>query len=152
MANTFSQIYVHAVFAVRNRESALAPEWRERLYDYIAAIVQDRGNKMLAIGGTDNHVHIFFGMNPEETISSLMLAVKRDSSRWIRKEVLTDGNFHWQSGYGAFTYSKSQLPKVINYIQQQEKHHARKSFREEYLEMLRKAEVKFDERYIFEDV
>ena len=152
MSNTFTQIHIQTVFAVQNRESIIAPSWRERLYDYITAIVQNRGNRMLAIGGTGNHLHMLFGMRPQESLSSLMLAVKRDSSKWINDEKLVKGTFHWQQGYGAFSYNKSLLPAVIGYILGQEKHHAKRSFREEYLDMLRKAEIEYDERYLPDDV
>jgi REP element-mobilizing transposase RayT len=152
MSNTFTQIHIHAVFAVQDRVSVLAPQWRERLYDYITAIVQNRGNRMLAIGGTDNHIHMLFGMRPQESLSSLMLAVKRDSSKWVNEKRLVPGCFRWQQEYGAFSYNKSLLPAVIGYIHGQEKHHAKRSFREEYLDMLRKAEIEYDERYLPDDV
>ena len=107
---------------------------------------------MLAIGGTDNHIHMLFGLRPEESLSSLVLAIKRDSSKWINQSKLVKGRFQWQEGYSAFTYSKSHLPQVIGYIKNQEQHHARKTFREEYVGMLKKAELEYDERYLLVDV
>ena len=148
MSNTYTQIHIHVVFTVKNRQSLIHISFQERLYDYITAIVQNRGHKMLAIGGTADHVHMLFGMRPEESLSSIMLAVKRDSSKWITDEQLSAGKFNWQSGYGAFSCSKSHLSSVIRYIQGQERHHAKKTFREEYLEMLKRAEIQYDERYL----
>lgn len=148
MSNTYTQIHIHAVFTVKNRQSLISTSFQERLYDYITAIVQNRGHKMLAIGGTKDHVHMLFGMRPEDRLSSIMLAVKRDSSKWLNEEELASGKFHWQSGYGAFSCSKSRIPKVIRYIQGQKQHHAKKTFREEYLEMLKRADIQYDERYL----
>ncbi len=152
MNNTYSQVHIHVVFAVKYREALIEPSWRERLYQYIAAVINNKGHKTLAIGGTKNHIHILFGLRPHQSISSLMLMVKRDSSVWINKEHLTPKVFQWQSGFGAFTYSKSQLPGVIQYIVNQEQHHAKQTFRDEYIDILKKNKVDFDERYIFKDV
>jgi REP element-mobilizing transposase RayT len=116
------------------------------------SIINDQGHKTLAIGGVENHIHLFFGFRPTQSLSSLMLRVKRETSEWINKEILTDSRFQWQNGYGAFSYSKSHVPNVIRYILNQEAHHANRSFREEYLDILRKNEVEFDEQYIFEDI
>ena len=152
MSNTYTQIHIQTVFAVRNRDALISPEWSERLYSYMASIVNDQGHKTLAIGGVSNHVHLLFGFRPTQSLSSLMLRLKRETSEWINKERLTRFQFQWQEGYGAFSYSKSHVPRVVQYIVNQEKHHAKRSFREEYLDMLRKNEIEFDERYIFEDV
>ncbi|MBR0305093.1 MAG: IS200/IS605 family transposase [Bacteroidales bacterium] len=149
---TYTQIHIQSVFAVRHREALMDVSWRDRLYQYLSAIINDQGHRTLSIGGTDNHIHILFGMRPNQSLSSLMLRVKRETSKWINDNHFCGGRFEWQSGYGAFSYSKSQLPKVVAYIQNQEQHHAKRSFRDEYLDMLRKAEVNFDERYIFEDI
>jgi REP element-mobilizing transposase RayT len=152
MSNTYTQIHIQTVFAVRNRDALISTEWRERLFKYIASIINDQGNKTLAVGGTANHIHLFFGFRPTQSLSSLMMRVKRETSDWINREGLTHCQFQWQAGYGAFSYSKSHVPKVVQYILNQESHHAKRSFREEYLDMLKKNEVEFDERYIFEDV
>ena len=150
--NTYTQIHIQAVFAVRYREALIEPSWRERLYQYTTAIVQEQGHQILAVGGTANHIHILFGMRPTQSLSSLMMLVKRETSEWINQKGFCTGEFAWQTGYGAFSYSRSQVPRVVQYIQDQERHHAKRTFREEYLDMLKKAEVKFDEQYIFEDV
>ena len=152
MSNTYTQIHIQTVFAVKYREALILPEWRERLYQYTASIINDQGHKPLAIGGVENHVHLFFGFRPTQSLSSLILRVKRETSEWINKEILTNRRFQWQNGYGAFSYSKSHVPGVIQYIMNQEAHHAKRPFREEYLDMLRKNEVEFDEQYIFEDI
>ena len=152
MSNTYTQIHIQTVFAVKFREALISSEWNERLYQYMTSIINDQGHKTLAIGGVANHVHLLFGFRPTQSLSSLMLRVKRETSEWINRERLTNFRFQWQNGYGAFSYSKSHVPRVIRYILNQEAHHAKKSFREEYLEMLRKNEVEFDERFIFEDV
>ena len=152
MSNTYTQIHIQTVFAVKFREALISPEWSDRLYQYMASIVNDQGHKTLAIGGVANHVHLLFGFRPSQSLSSLMLRVKRETSEWINREHLTNFRFQWQNGYGAFSYSKSHVPRVIKYILNQEAHHAKRSFREEYLDMLRKNEVEFDERFIFEDI
>ena len=152
MSNTYTQIHIQTVFAVKYKEALISPEWSERLYKYMASIINNQGHKTLAIGGVANHVHLLFGFRPTQALSSLMLRVKRETSEWINKERLTNFQFRWQEGYGAFSYSKSHVPGVILYILKQEKHHAKRSFREEYLDMLRKNEVEFDEPYIFEDI
>ena len=152
MNNTYTQIHIHAVFAVRNRNSLLSTEWRQRLYQYMVSIINDQGHKALAIGGTSNHVHILFGFRPTQSLSYLMLRLKRETSEWINTEGLTKSPFNWQKGYGAFSYSKSHVPNVIRYIHNQEKHHSKRSFREEYLDILKKNEVEYDEQYVFDDI
>lgn len=152
MNNTYSQIHIHVVFAVKYREALIESSWRERLYQYIATMINNKGHKTLAIGGTPNHIHILLGLRPYQSISSLVLMVKRDSSAWINNEHLTPKRFQWQSGYGAFTYSKSHLPRVIKYIVNQEQHHKKQTFRDEYIDILKKNEVDYDERYVFDDV
>jgi REP element-mobilizing transposase RayT len=152
MSNTYTQIHIHAVFAVRNRESILDENWRERLYKYIISIMQNRKHKVLSIGGTKDHIHILFGFHPAQSLSSLMLALKRDSSEWINQNRLAVGRFEWQEGYGAFSYSKSQIPNVIKYIENQEIHHANRSLTEEYRKILDDFDVKYDNQYILYDV
>ena len=152
MSNTYTQIHIQVVFAVQNRDALISTNWRDRLYQYMTAILNSQGHKTLAIGGTMNHVHILFGFRPIQSLSSLMLRLKRESSEWVNKEHFTNFKFQWPEGYGAFSYSKSHLPLVIQYIHNQETHHAKKSFREEYLDILRKNDVDYDERYIFKDI
>ena len=149
MANTYTQIHIQTVFAPKFREAVLEKEWREDLFRYITGIVQNNGHKMLKINGMYDHVHMFFGMRPTQALSDLMKQVKEDSSKWINYNRLVRGKFRWQEGFGAFSYGKSQVPSVIKYIEEQEYHHSKKTFLEEYLEMLKAFEVEFDERYIF---
>jgi REP element-mobilizing transposase RayT len=149
MANTFTQIHIHAVFAVQNRKSLINKSWQERLYRYIIAIIQKHGHKILSIGGMPDHIHILFGFRPTQALSVLIQEVKRDSAAWINKEKLVMGKFSWQEGYGAFSYSKSHVPQVANYIAKQEEHHKKKPFLTEYKKILKDFDVDYDEQYIF---
>lgn len=149
MANTYTQLYVHCVFAVKFRAATLHPRWDERLRLYITAIVQNNGHKMLAINNMPDHLHLFVGLNPAQSISDMMRLIKGDSSEWINKERLTSTKFQWQEGYGAFSYSKSQVDKVVKYIHSQQEHHRKVTFLDEYLQMLKSFDITFDERYIF---
>jgi REP element-mobilizing transposase RayT len=152
MANTYTQIHIQTVFAVKNRQSLIGDEWKEDLYKYMTSIIQNNNHKLLQINGMPDHVHILFGLRPVQAISNLMKQVKQDSSKWINQNRLPRGKFSWQEGYGAFSYSKSQLPRVIKYIQNQQEHHKTKSFREEYLALLKTHGVDYDERYIFKPI
>jgi REP element-mobilizing transposase RayT len=152
MANTYTQIHIQTVFAVQNRQSLIGDEWKEDLYKYMTSIIQNNNHKLLQINGMPDHVHILFGLRPVQAISNLMKQVKQDSSKWINQNRLARGKFSWQEGYGAFSYSKSQLPRVVKYIQNQQEHHKTKSFREEYLGLLKTHEVDYDERYIFKPI
>jgi REP element-mobilizing transposase RayT len=136
-------------FSVQNRLSLITEEWREELYKYITGIIKNNGHKPLAIGGMPDHVHLLFGMRPLQALSNLMQFVKGDSSEWINQKHFAQGRFSWQEGYGAFSYSKSQLDNVIQYIKTQEQHHSQKSFVDEYKNFLQKFDVNFDNRYIF---
>ncbi len=152
MPNTYTQIHIHCVFAVKYRSALIEKSFQEKLYGYISGIVQSRGNKMLAIGGTSNHVHVFFGFRASESLSDLMKEVKRCSSLWINQNRMSRFHFEWQEGYGAFSYSKSHVDSVIDYIKGQEEHHKNRTFREEYLQTLKDFGVEYDERYLLEDV
>ena len=152
MANTFTQIYIHFVFAVQNRSSLIQPEWKDELYKYITGIVQKNGHKLIAINGTSNHAHIFTGYKPHQLIPDLMQDVKGSSSKWINEKKFVKGKYSWQEGYGAFSYSHSQIDQVVKYINNQEKHHKKQTFREEYLLLLKKFNIQFDEKYILKDV
>jgi len=152
MANTYTQIHIHAVFAVQNRLSLIKKEWQDRLYQYIIAIIQNHGHKVLSIGGMPDHIHLLFGFRPTQSLSELMQNAKRDSSEWINKEKLILGKFSWQEGYGAFSYSKSQIPQIIKYIENQETHHEKRTFIEEYIKILNDFGLEYDERYIFKPV
>ena len=149
MANTFTQIHIQAVFAVKNRKALIHESWKDRLYKYIIAIIQKHGHKVLSIGGPSDHINILFGFRPTQALSNLMQEVKRDSSEWINKERLVAGRFSWQEGYGAFSYSKSQIPRVANYIETQEQHHKKRTFLNEYKKTLKDFDIEYDERYIF---
>ncbi len=150
MANTYTQISIHAIFAVKYRENFIAKAWRDRLHGYVSGILKKEETTSLAVGGWLDHVHVFFGMPPTKNISDIMRVVKANSSKWINENGFVKGKFQWQEGYAAFSYSRSQRDTVINYIMQQEDHHKKKSFKEEYLEMLMNFEVDFDEKYLFE--
>lgn len=152
MANTFTQIHIHFVFAVKFREALIQPHWKERLYQYITAIVQGYGHKMLIINGMPDHVHFLVGLRPNQSISELMQDVKGGSSKWINEEKLVKRKFAWQEGYGAFSYSKSQVPGLIKYIQKQEEHHRKVTFQEEYVKILEELQIPFDLKYIFKDL
>ena len=151
MANTYTQINIHTIFAVQNRLSLIQKEWQDELYKYIAGIITNNGHKLLQIGGMPDHVHILFGMKPTQSLSDLMQDIKGDSSLWINKKRLIRGKFSWQEGYGAFSYGKSQIDSVVKYIQQQEIHHKKRDFAEEYLELLKLFEIKFDEKYVLKN-
>ena len=152
MPNTYTQIHIHAVFTVQNRACVIHKRWQEELYRYITGIVQNHGHKVLAINGMPDHVHLFFGMRPTQSLSELMQAVKGDSSKWINEKQLVRGRFSWQEGYGAFSYSKSHVPNVIQYIKNQEQHHRTRTFIEEYHDLLDKFGVSFEKRYSFTPV
>lgn len=149
MAKTFTQLYVQTVFAVKGRQSLIKKDWRERLYQYITGIVRSKGQKLLTIGGMADHIHIFIGLKPDIAISDLVRDIKANSTNFINDNSLVRGKFRWQEGYGAFTYSHSQLDLVINYVRNQEQHHKTKTFYEEYLELLQKFDVPYDEKYLF---
>ena len=152
MANTFTQIHIHSVFAVQNRISLINRDWQDRLYKYIITIIQKHGHKVLSIGGMPDHVHILFGFRPTQALSALIQEAKRDSSEWINKERLVIGKFSWQEGYGAFSYSKSQIPSIAKYIENQEKHHSKQTFTEEYRKILDNFGIEYDKRYIFHEI
>ena len=152
MANTYTQIHIHFVFAVKFRQALISNDWKEELFKYIAGIVKKHNHKLLAINGVSDHVHILIGIRPAQSISDLMKNIKQDSSRWINKSKISKSHFEWQEGYGAFSYSKSQLSAVVNYIQNQELHHKKKTFKEEYIDFLEKFEVDYDEKFIFKEL
>jgi REP element-mobilizing transposase RayT len=152
MANTYTQIHIQTVFTVSNRDCIIKKTWKNELYQYITGIIQNHGHKVLAINGIPDHIHILFGMMPTQSLSDLMQDVKGDSSKWINQKGFIQSRFSWQEGFGGFSYGKSQIDYVIDYIKNQEIHHRKKTFIEEYLEFLEKFEVPYDERYIFKPV
>lgn len=149
MANTYTQIHLHCVFAVKFRDSVIHHSWKERLHQYITGIVRNHDHKMLVINSMPDHVHMLFGMRPKQSLSDLMKMVKEDSSEWINKNRLTYGRFRWQQGFGAFSYAKSDIHTVANYIENQEAHHYKSTFEEEYKNLLDEFEVDYDDAYIF---
>jgi REP element-mobilizing transposase RayT len=150
MANTYTQLNVHAVFSVKNRENFLGSPIRAELHSYIFGIIKSLNNFPLAVNGYKDHVHIFFELNPSISISEIISKVKTGSTNWINTKKLMPGKFSWQNGYAAFTYSKSQRNDVINYITNQEMHHHKTTFKEEYLKLLELHQLEFDTRYLFE--
>ncbi|MBK9270445.1 MAG: IS200/IS605 family transposase [Saprospiraceae bacterium] len=152
MANTYTQIHIQTVFAVQNRNWVIQKTWKEELYKYITGIIQNQNHKVLAINGMPDHLHILFGMRPTQSLSDLMQDVKGSSSKWINQKGFVDGKFTWQEGFGAFSYSKSNLKTIINYIENQEQHHKKRTFIEEYLDLLKEFEMEYDERYIFKSL
>ena len=149
MANTYSQIFIHLVFAVKYRDGVISASWRQRLHQYMVAMVQKCGHKVYAIGGMSDHVHLLVSMSSIQSVSELVLELKRASSVWINEQRLVVGKFAWQEGYGAFSYGKSQIDGVVNYIKHQEEHHRKKTFKEEYMEFLEIFGVQYDDRYVF---
>ena len=150
MANTYSQIIIHAVFTVKYRENFITKDWRDDLHQYISGIITNKGAKSLAVGGWKDHVHILFGMPVTSNIADLICTAKANSSKWINERHFIKGKFLWQEGYGAFSYAKSQRDIVIGYINNQEEHHRMISFRDEYLKILSGFEVAYQEKYLFE--
>ena len=150
MPNTFTQIHIHLVFAVKTRQAQINEGIRVRVEKYITGIVQNFGHKLLAIYCMPDHTHLLIGFRPTQSLSDLMREVKSRSSEFISKENLTPAKFNWQEGYGAFSYSHSHLQTAINYILHQPEHHRKKTFREEYIEFLKKFEVPFEEQYLFD--
>ncbi len=150
MADTFSQIYIHLVFSVKGRQNVIHKTWREELFKYVSGIINGRDQKLFAIGGMPDHIHILISLRPNCMVSELVNSVKTNSSKWINSRGFVKGKFCWQEGYGAFSYGQSQLDLVIKYINNQEQHHLRKSFKEEYFELLQRFNVKFEEKYLFD--
>ena len=149
MANTYSQIYIQGVFAVEQRMSLIRKEWKEELFKYIGGIFRNKKQKLIAIGGVEDHIHLLFGLKPSTAISDLIRDVKSDSTEFINKRKFVRGSFYWQEGFGAFSYSRSQLDAVAKYVLNQEKHHAKRTFREEYTTLLDRFEVEYEDRYLF---
>jgi putative transposase len=147
---TFTQNYVHLVFAVRYREAALTPEIRGKVFSYISGVVTSLKHKSIIVNGYTDHVHILIGLNPNISISATVRDIKRASSTFINEEGLCRGHFSWQEGYGSFTYGRSQLKRIYNYIENQEKHHQKSTFRTEYERFLELYEIEHDKRYLFD--
>ena len=150
MPGTYSQLYVQIVFAVQNRNALIHSSWEERLYQYITAIVQNHGQKMLAINGMPDHIHIFIGIKPSCRISDLVREIKKSTNEFINDKKLCKYKFNWQEGYGVFSYSDSQVNNVVQYILEQKEHHRKQTFREEYFRFLKDLNVQYEEKYLFD--
>lgn len=150
MANTYTQLYIHLVFAVKNRNSLISKTWKNEFEKYITGIIQNNKHKLIAIGTMPDHIHILIGYNVNQLIPSLVEDIKTSSNQWIKSNALTKYKFEWQKGYGAFSHSRFQLEQVIKYVLSQELHHKKQSFKSEYLEILQKNEIEFKEEYVFD--
>ena len=150
MANTYSQIYTQIVFAVQGRQNLLAKEWRQEVFKYMAGIIKNKGHKPIIINGADDHVHVFIGLKPSMALPDLARDIKNNSSNFINENRWVKGKFNWQEGYGAFSYGHSQVEALYNYIQNQEAHHAKQSFQDEYLDLLKRFKVDYDTKYLFD--
>ena len=152
MANTYTQLYVHIIFAVKGRANLISTEWKDELYKYITGIITNKKQKLISINGMPDHIHMLVGIKPDVIISNLVRDVKANSSRFISSKQWVSGNFQWQNGFGAFTLGHSQLNSIINYIKNQEEHHKIKSFEEEYIDFLKKYEINFESAYVFKEL
>ncbi len=150
MPGTFSQIYIQIVFAVKGRENLIANSWKNELHKYIAGIIKGKGQKPIIVNGMPDHIHIFVGLKPVMAISDLVRDIKNNTSNFVKEHNFVRGKFAWQEGYGAFSYSQSHIGNVYDYILNQEKHHQKKTFKEEYVDFLKKFEIEYDEKYLFE--
>ena len=150
MAGTFSQMYIQVVFAVKHRQALIQSLWEERLYQYTTGIIRNKDQKLLAINGMPDHIHILIGMKPTCCLSDLVREVKKSTNEFINENRFTKSKFNWQSGFGAFSYGHSHLDNVIRYVMNQKEHHRKKTFKEEYITFLREFEIPHEEKYLFE--
>ena len=150
MSGTYCQLFVHVVFAVKGRQSLIPPDWESDLYGYIFGIIKEKGQKPYIVNGASNHVHILFGFEPSIPICDIVRDVKNNSSNYVNRDKMRMSRFSWQEGYGAFSIAKSEIESVYNYILNQKEHHKTRSFKEEYLAILRSAGVEFNEKYLFD--
>ena len=151
MANTYTQIHLQLIFAVKYRAAIINDTWKNELYKYISGIIQQQKHKLIIVNGVADHIHLLIGFRPHQSLADLMQDIKGNSSKWINENHFTRSKFAWQEGYGAFSYSKSHLSNVINYIKNQENHHRKITFIDEYKAFLKTYEVEYDERYILKD-
>lgn len=150
MADTFTQIYIQVVFAVKNRSCLIQPDWENELFKYISGIIKGKEQKSIIVNGMPNHVHLFVGLKPTIAVSDLIRDVKNNSTNFINARNYIKNKFEWQEGFGAFSYSHSQVQNVYDYILNQKEHHKKKTFREEYLDFLNKYEIVYNEKYLFD--
>ena len=149
MANTYSQIYIQVVFTVKDKASLIPKQNREELHKYITGIVNKRNQKLIAIFAMPDHIHLFIGLKPTIAVSDLVRDIKAGSSKFITNNKWTKGKFSWQEGFGAFSYSRSHIDNVVRYILNQEEHHKKKTFKEEYVDFLKKFDIEYNEKYLF---
>lgn len=151
MANTYYKIYIHTVFGVKHRDALIQKEWKKDLCGVIGNLINEAGCKTIIVNGVEDHIHCFFGMKPSLSASDVMKSVKAKSSKWINDNKLADHRFEWQSGFGCFSCSHSHIDRVFQYIKNQEEHHKKLSFREEYIKLLESFEIDYDDRFIFSE-
>ena len=151
MANTYTQLYFHIVFAVKGRSNYISEQWKDELYKYISGIIANKDQKLMIVNGVPNHIHLLIGTKPNCNLSDLIRDIKANSSKWINEKKFTNFHFEWQTGFGAFTVSQSVVPKVIEYIKNQEEHHRKKTFKEEYVEFLKAYQIDFKDEYLFDE-
>lgn len=150
MANTYTQLYIQAVFSVKKREHLIPKAHKSQVERYMTGVIQERKHKLLAINCMPDHTHIFIGLHPDQSLSDLIQETKTAVTKFIKKQDWMPFNFSWQRGFGAFSYSRSHIDAVVKYVLNQEEHHRKRTFREEYLDMLNKFDVDFDDAYIFD--
>ena len=150
MAGTFSQIYIQYVFSVWGRENLLQKPWRDEVFKYISGIIKGKNQKTIIVNGVSDHVHVFVGLKPAMNISELVRDIKNNSSNFINEQKFLRGKFSWQEGYGVFSYAHSQIQNVYQYIENQEEHHNKRTFKEEYIDFLSKFEIEYNEKFLFE--
>ena len=152
MANTYHQIYLQAVFAVKYRNALLDKSWRPKLQGVIGNLINETGCKTIIVNGVEDHMHCFLGLRPAISVSDLMKIVKAKSSKYINDHILTKERFEWQEGYGVFSYRQRDVDQIYNYVKNQEEHHRTKNFHEEYLDLLKEFEIGYDKQYLFQDL
>lgn len=152
MANTYHQIYIQTVFAVKYRAAILEKGWRNKLQGVIGNLINETGCKTIIVNGVEDHIHCLIGLKPVISVSELMKSVKAKSSKFINDDKLTNDRFEWQSGYGVFSYGQKDVDMIYKYIQNQEEHHRVKTFREEYEELLKEFKIDFDKQYSFQEL
>ena len=150
MANTYTQINIHVIFAVKGRKNLITDKFKDELFKYLSGGLKGENQYPLAVGGYKDHVHVFFELHPTTSVSYVVQQIKQSSSKWINSKRFVQGHFEWQAGYGAFSYARSQRNDVIQYIINQEAHHKKTSFKDEYFRILRKFEIEFKDEYVFE--
>ena len=148
MPNTYSKIYIHVIFSVKGRDNIIGNKWKDELYKYITGIIRNKNQKLIIINGMPDHLHLLIGLKPDKSLSDLVREIKNNSTNFINENRFVKGKFRWQEGFGAFSYSDSQLNKIINYIRNQQTHHKKKSFKDEYIEILKKFKIEYDEKYL----